>query len=306
MSQHLSARASLVAAILLTAAGSVQAHGFVGLRMFIEPIAAEDANVKNELGLPRVDYLRLPDGTTRSMGVSLEKELYPDRVSIIAETGRITRTGPATSGWDNIEVGFKWEAWINAPHELAVSAAMFGVLPTGSARVTDPETAVRPMLVAAKGFGDLGVAWLRPLAFQGDLGYERSVSGSGGQMIYDAVLMYSLPYLNHWVRQADTGRPTQETLRTGLSWGSLWGNVFPFVEINARRPTGNAQGEASSLLRSGACWMGKYVQVSVAADTNLAALAGARRHGITVLADWFIDEILPGFAKTPFGRRGRE
>ena len=306
MSQHPFARASLVATVVLTAAGSVQAHGVIGRRMFIEALAAEDANVKNELGLPRGDFLRLPDGTTRSMDVSLEKELYPHRLSIIAETGRITRTGPDASGWDNIEVGLKWEAWINAPHEFAVSAAMFGVLPTGSASVTDPETAVRPMLVAAKGFGDLGVAWLRPLALQGDVGYERSVSGSGGQLIYDAVLMYSLPYLNHWVRRADNGRQTEETLRTGLSWGSLWGNVFPFVELNARRPIGNAQGETSSLLRSGACWMGKYVQVSVAADVNLAAPAGARRHGITVLADWFIDEFLPGFGKTPFGRRGRE
>ncbi len=306
MSRRAIARTLLIAAVLVTATGTADAHGVIGLRMFIEPLAAEDANVKNELGLPRGDFLRLPDGTIRSLDASLEKELYPRRLSIIAEIGRVSRTGPDASGWDNIEIGFKWEAWINESHEVAVSGAMFATLPTGSAAVTDRETALRPMLLAAKGFGDLGVGWLRPLALQGDVGYEGSIGDPGSELVYDAVLMYSLPYLNHWVRRADAGRDLEHTLRTGLSWGSLWGNLFPFVELNARRPIGAGQGERSALLRSGACWMGRYLQVSVAADINLTGPAGARHHGVTVLADWFLDEILPGFGKTPFGPRAPE
>ncbi len=298
-------RGSVVAALILLSAATAMAHGVVGRRMFIEPLSAEDANVKNELGLPRGDFLRFPDGTTRSLDASIEKVLYPGRLSIVAEVGRIALTRPNRSGWDNTEVGVKWEPWIDQRHELAVSGAMFVVLPTGSPAVTSAETAIRPMLVAAKGLGDLRPAWIRPLAFQGDVGYERPIGSDGSQLVYDIVAMYSLPYLNHWVRQADAGRDTEESLRTGLSWGSLWGNLFPFVELNARRPVGGI-GERSTMLRSGACWMGKYVQVSVAADTNLGLPRGTARRGISVIADWFLDEILPGLGRTPFGRSARD
>ena len=41
------------------------AHGIVGKRMFIEPVATEDANVKTELVLPNIAFLTLPDGTDR-------------------------------------------------------------------------------------------------------------------------------------------------------------------------------------------------------------------------------------------------
>src|SRR5262245_20503477 len=104
-------RACLVAVLVLTIADVAAAHGVVGDRMFIEPIAAEDANVKNELVLPNSEFLRSPDGTLRTMGVSLEKSVYRDRVSVIVESGRIVRTGGEGSGWDNLELGVKWEAY---------------------------------------------------------------------------------------------------------------------------------------------------------------------------------------------------
>ena len=42
------------------------AHGTVGQRKFIEPLFTEDANIKNELDLPRAEFLTLPDGSFRS------------------------------------------------------------------------------------------------------------------------------------------------------------------------------------------------------------------------------------------------
>ncbi len=62
-------------------------------------------------------------------------------------------------------------------------------------------------------------------------------------------------------------------------------------------------GGTSALLRPGAAWMGKDLEVSVAPTViNMDALAGGRRDGAVVLVDWFLDEIVPGFGKTPFGR----
>ena len=64
---------------------AVWAHGIVGDRMFIEPLNAEDANVKNELVLPRAEFLTLPDGSFRTFNASFEKSLYPDRWSVVLE-----------------------------------------------------------------------------------------------------------------------------------------------------------------------------------------------------------------------------
>ena len=67
------------------------AHGIVGDRMFIEPLRAEDANIKNELVLPRGEFLTLPGVSFRTFGVSLEKSLYPDRWSVVVEQAIISR-----------------------------------------------------------------------------------------------------------------------------------------------------------------------------------------------------------------------
>ena len=49
------------------------AHGTVGQRKFIEPLFTEDANIKDELHLPRAEFFMLPDGSSRSFSASFEK-----------------------------------------------------------------------------------------------------------------------------------------------------------------------------------------------------------------------------------------
>jgi hypothetical protein len=53
------------------------AHGIIGKRMFVEPLFADDPNIKNELVFPRSEFLRMPDGTVRTLGFALEKQLWP-------------------------------------------------------------------------------------------------------------------------------------------------------------------------------------------------------------------------------------
>jgi hypothetical protein len=281
------------------------AHGIVGKRMFIEPLVTEDANVKNELDLPHADFLVQPDGTWRSFGFSFEKALYPRRFSLVLEGERLNMhaNGENLAGWDNLDLGLKWEAVANVPHELVLSPALFLTLPTGSTRITDRQTALRPMLLYAKGFGDLPVSWLRPLAVQGDVGFEATVTGPRDrQVVYDAVLMYSIPYLNRWVRNADAGYSLEHNLRRGFSRGALLGNLYPFAEFNATSAVGGTPGGTASTLRPGIAWMGKYAQVSVAADVPLQPGIATRHTGVVVLVDWFLDDIFRGFSWTPFGR----
>ena len=302
------ARGLLVFCLLTEVAGlCAWAHGVVGDRMFVEPLVTEDANVKNELGLPRLQFLVQPDGAWRSIGVSFEKALYPRRLSVILEQDRTyIHEGPSRlAGWVNLELGLKWEAFTNARHELVLSPMLSVAFPTGSASATERQTSLRPMLAYGKGFGDLPARCLRPFAIQGDVGYEASVTGTRDrQLVYDAVFFYSLPYLNHTVRHADDGYSMEQSLRRGFSRGALLGNLFPSVEYNATKAVNGVPGGTVSTLRPGILWMGKYVQVSVAADVpiNAPGLAGRRHAGASILVDWFLDDLFPPFRWTPFGK----
>ncbi len=284
------------------------AHGVVGNRMFIEPLFTEDANVKNEFVMPFGKFGVQQDGTWREFSFSFEKQLYPGVLSVVLEGGRVNRhDGPdRLAGWDNLEIGVKWEAFTNEPREFVLTPALFVTVPAGSEHVVEHETALRPMLLYGKGFGDLPLKLLRPFAVQGDIGIGASVREPFDKDFqYDTVLMYSIPYLNHWVRKADARYSIEGSLRRGFSRGALLGNLFPFVEFNGIRPVNGDSQEVSSSLRPGILWMGKYVQVSVAADIPIQhPRFGDRPHrGVCFSFDWFLDEILPRMDWTPFGRR---
>ncbi len=285
-----------------------RAHGIVGERMFIEPLFAEDANVKNELDLPRAEFLSTPDGTFRSFGASFEKTLYPDRWSIVVEQSRLYRhaaTG-TIAGFDDLEVGMKVAAYRNERHEAVLTPALFVTAPTGSRKVADRQTALQPALLFAKGLGDIPMGWLRPLAFQGDAGYEASVTGvRERQVIYDFVLEYSVPYLNRFVRKADAGFDLEHNLRLGHSPRAIFGDMFPFVEFNGSTPVGSSSGASATFLRPGTLYMGKYFQFSIAADLPLRGYLPGHRIGGVFLLDLFLDEIHPAFGWTPFGKRHR-
>ena len=145
------------------------AHGKEGQRMFIEPLFTGDANIKNELDLPRAEFLMLPDGSSRSFSASFEKALYPNRWSVVIEQSRVYRhvSGSTIAGFDDLEVGTKLALYRSAAHELVLTPALFLTAPTGSRSVAEHRTKLQPALVFAKGFGDLKWGWLRPLAFAG-------------------------------------------------------------------------------------------------------------------------------------------
>ena len=109
------------------------------------------------------------------------------------------------------------------------------------------------------------------------------------------------------MRHADAGYSLEESLRRGISWGALFGNLIPYVEVNSSTAVGGIPGGTAASLRPGILWMGKYAQVSVAADIPLPASGFQPRHvGAVIQLDWFLDEIFPPFGWTPFGRHARD
>jgi hypothetical protein len=184
---------------------AVWSHGVVGKRMFIEPLFTEDANIKDELDFPKVEFLEMPDGSFRTFDASFEKALYPERWSVVVDQSRVYRhvQGGTIAGFDDLEIGTKVAVYRNEPHEFVLTPAFFVTVPTGSRKVAEHHTALRSALLFAKGLGDLKLGWLRPIAFQGDFGYEASANGERERkLIYDMVMIYSVPYLNRFIRRA--------------------------------------------------------------------------------------------------------
>ncbi len=304
------ARLTVVLAALILSSTTLWAHGIVGNRMFIEPLFTEDANVKNELVLPFLKFGVQPDGTWRQTSFALEKQLYPERLSIILESGRMNRHDGSSrlSGWDNLELGVKFQAYTNDAHEFLLSPALFAALPTSSRSVTEHETSLTPMLLFGKGLNEAPSRWMRPLAIQGDVGFSSSVRGpSEKEFQFNAVLMYSVPYLNHYIRKADDRYAVEHSLRRGLSRGALLGNLFPFVEFNSTHPINSEDARVSSSLRPGILWMGQYVQASLAADIPVQYSGAEDRphRGVCISFDWFLDEIFDSLKWTPFGNHSR-
>jgi len=295
----------IIAVMLAGIPSNLWAHGTVGQRKFIEPLFTEDANIKDELHLPRAEFLMLPDGSSRSFGASFEKALYPNRWSVVIEQSRVYRrvAGSTIAGFDDLEIGTKIVLYRSAEHELVLTPALFLTAPTGSYSVAEHHTKLQPALVFAKGFGDLRWGWLRALALQGDIGYEVAVTGERERhATYDMVLEYSVPYLNRFIRNADTRFDLEHQLRLGYFSRAILRNLYPFVEFNGSTPVGGTSRSSATFLRPGAAWVGKYFQISAAADVPLRGYLPSGRVGAVVLFDLFLNEVVPAFGWTPFGK----
>ena len=291
----------IIAVMLACIPSDLWAHGTVGKRKFIEPLFTEDANIKDELDLPRAEFLMLPDGSSRSFSASFEKALYPNRCSVVVEQSRVYRRIARSSiaGFDDLEVGTKLALYRSAEHELVLTPALFLTAPTGSHSVAEHRTKLQPALVFAKGFGDLTWGWLRPLALQGDIGYEAAVTGERERRAtYDMVLEYSVPYLNRFIRNADTGFDLEHNLRLGHSSRTILGNMYPFVEFNGSTPVGDTSGSSATFLRPGLAYVGKFFQISTAADVPLRGYLPRRRVGAVVLCDLSLNKVVPAFGWT--------
>ena len=82
------------------------------------------------------------------------------------------------SGWQNLEAGLKYKPYVNAEHEFMLSlgvsrefARTGATGTTGAALDNDDTSSTTPMIFWGKGFGDLPIGLLRPLALTGTLGY---------------------------------------------------------------------------------------------------------------------------------------
>ena len=278
---------ALVGAALL-APGAALAHGIVGDRFFPATLITDDPAVADELTLPQVQVSRTADPspvTETDISGEWDKRITDNFGVSFAGTWIDLKTpGGDVTGFDNLDTTFKYQAYTNAPHELMISVGLdvdWGG--TGSTRVgAERTTSITPNFYFGKGAGDLpeSLAWARPLALTGVIGYATPLAGGQERDVNTGfALEYSLRYLSSHVK--DVGLP------------SLVNEVTPVVEVQLTTPVADAPGIGTTgTVNPGLIWSGRHVQLGAEA---MIPINGASGHAVGAIfqVHWFIDDLFP-------------
>ncbi len=296
------------------------AHGFAGARFFPATLTTDDPFVADELSLPTLQTVHTPDGGgTREFDASIDlaKTITPywDIEIGIDEVNLFPHTGHTKTGFGNLELGSKFQFYVNAPHEVILSLGIDADLGgTGSRQVgRDPFTTVSPGLFFGKGFGDLpdGVSLLRPLALTGNLSVdvptsartrsfgdvdpttgirEVDVDHNAVALETNFALEYSLIYLQDQVKNIGLRAP--------------FNRMIPLVEAVVTTPLNRGQGGLTTAsINPGVIWSGSVCQFGVEALIPVNARSGSRV-GVLVQFHVYLDDLLPGIFHPIFGGPG--
>ena len=224
------------------------AHGFAGDHMFISTLLIDDPNVADEASLPTFQFLPSQadgGGTSNAynLGFEFDKRIT-ENFGFSIESGYTWLTQPrakTVNGWDNIAITLKYKPYVNAAHEFMFSVGVERDLArsgangsNGAALGNDDSSSTSPTIYFGKGFGDLPIGALRPLALTGELSYTIADKGlkvdSAGNALNNGMangwsgglsLQYSIRYLSSQVK--DYGLPdfvNKLTPVVELSWSS--------------------------------------------------------------------------------------
>src|SRR4051812_31692342 len=246
-------RASIAAALCAASLAPhlAQAHAIAGARVFPVTLTIDDPGVADEASIPTFSAQR--QGASGDLGPTWQYDLGFEWDKRITENFGLGVSGAYTiqsthgdktrTGFQNLNVSAKYQAWVNGPHEAIVSLGVireFGR--TGTAHVgADEYGSTTPTIYFGKGMGDLGVPALRPMAITGTFGYTvadkklmaiqstdsdsgegslgatRFNNGNSNRWVGGLSFQYSMPYLRSQVR--DLGLP------------EFFNRLTPLVEI---------------------------------------------------------------------------
>ena len=286
-------------------ASAAHAHGVVGDYVFLEPLIAEDPTPANELDILEPSWVKSSDANDYAIGFSGEKVLWIDdnyqpRFSLAAGTAWHHVSpfqGPSHEGVDNPEVAAKWAFYYSLEHEFLTSIALVADLPVGNKDIrAQSHTSLGPEFLWEKALGDLPnlpvLKYLRPLGFQGDVGYLPALGGRTSHDLFaDGVIEYSLPYLSNNVQDI------------GLKWP--FRNLFVFTEFNydqlIRGPSG--QTFPTILATPGIAYVSYHFELSLGTQFALNNATVPASHATIIgLLDIFYDSFFPKWGNWTINR----
>ena len=290
---------------------AADAHSVAGNRVFPATLAIDDPGVSDELALPTFTYLPVnPDGPGEyDFSFEFDKRITPDFALSVSDA--YTRLAPGGSGFQNLGLGAKYQAYVNPEHEFMASIGLDSeVGGTGAARVgADPFSTLTPTVYFGKGFGDLPTSlnWARPFAITGEFGYSvptdshtttASFDPDSGLLSFDTdanastfdwgfTVQYSLPYMNANVRQVDG----PDFLK----------HLVPIVEAAFETPAANTtlgQRETTGTVQPGVIYMADTYQIALEAVMPINSASG-KHVGVVAELHFFLDDIFPNSIGKP-------
>jgi hypothetical protein len=149
--------------------------------------------------LPQTSGMPPMNGTQTQLTGTYSK-MITERLGIQFEDGYTNFRSINTA--QNFNVVLNYEAILNQPHEFVLSVLLgqnFGS--NGSS--LPPSPATTPAITFAKGFGDLPIGYLRPLAITGYAGYSAAQGARPNAVTTGFSVQYSIPYLLSKVTDID-------------------------------------------------------------------------------------------------------
>jgi hypothetical protein len=287
---------------------SVSAHGFAGSRFFPATLTTDDPFVNDELSLPTVSSIVIPDeGGTRDteVAVDIARRITPNFGVEVGES--VINLKPpndsSRSGFGNLELGAKYEFFENNEHETILSVGGgVEIGGTGSKDVhADSFTTWAPGFFFGKGFGDLPdtVSFLRPFALTGQVGVAIPTSASTQTVTLDETtgereieierhpdvlewgfaLEYSMIYLEEQVKDIGLHAP--------------FDRLIPLIEFAFETPLNRGeQGPTTGTVNPGVIWSGKYFQVGAEAMIPVNSRTGSDV-GFIAQMHFYLDDLFP-------------
>jgi hypothetical protein len=311
------AAAAFGCASLLAVTLPARAHVVAGARVFPVTLTFDDPGVNDEASIPSFAYGRSgAEGGTGptheyDAGFEFDKTITPTTALIFNDGWDVFQTNGAKTqtGFENLFITGKWQAYTNAAHEFVVSLGITreiggsGTDHTGA----DHYGSTSPNLYFGKGLGDLPAGVLRPFALTGELSYtiaDRELkaftppgtaaaedgSGAGGIAAQfnngnnnawagGLSLQYSVPYLQTQVH--DYGLP------------SFIGNLVPLVEVTWSSPASSPSSQGTTwTIAPGMIYLAQWGEVGVEALIPANKAAGTNV-GAVALVHIFLDDLLP-------------
>jgi hypothetical protein len=283
------------------------AHGFAGARFFPATLSTDDPFVNDELSLPTVSTIETAEGHETAIAVDIAKRITPNLGIELGE--EFMDVSPKheheASGFGNLEIGAKYQFFVNARHETILSlGADVEIGGTGQNRVdADSFSTWTPAFFFGKGLGDLTDTFsiLRPVAVTGSVGITIPTSGSTrttdgdlerhpNVLQYGFAVEYSLIYLQEQVKDVGLGPP--------------FDRLIPLVEFSFETPLNRGQsGQTTGTIDPGVIWSSRYVQFGVEAMIPMNGRTG-NSVGVIGQVHFYLDDLFPRNLGRPlFGYR---
>jgi len=282
---------------LMSGASFTWAHGFAGKRFFPSTLNVDDPFMNDELSIT-FNHLRGPaaganPATASALGLDYSKTIVKHIGFSVGGTllNQNSQFGNTQTGFDNVDVGVKYQFFTSGAHEAIVAVgSTFKLANTGQARVGARSfTTFSPTLYFGKGFGDLpySMGLLKPFVITGTLAANipsRASTTTGGTVLnptsisWGLTLQYEIQYLQSFVKYVGIPAP--------------FSNMIPIVEFAFNNEINQGSRLTTGTINPGVLWIGKTMELGAEAQIPANPQSGSGV-GFSLLVHFFIDDLFP-------------